>query len=78
MSKTISFSVTEDEYRLITAEAKARGLSAAQLAKTSLFSHMNKYPTKGAIAELHEMTAVHHARPTFAGSESDSQGVTNG
>lgn len=66
--KTISFSVTDEEARLIDVEASARGLTRSQLAKTSLFSHMNKYPTKGVMAELAELRRY---APTFVGSESN-------
>lgn len=71
MSRTVSFTVNDEEYRLIEFEAKARGLTPSQLAKTSLFSHMNKYAVKGVMAENHR--AVQELResllgPTFAGS----------
>lgn len=71
MSKTVSFSVDDSEYRLIQFEAKARGLTPSQLAKTALFSHMNKYAVKGVMAELHVMaqeTGKDRAQPTFVGS----------
>jgi len=64
--KTISFSVTDDQAELIAVEAEARGLTKSQLAKTSLFSHMNKYAVKGVMAHLAEMDCT---RPTFVGSE---------
>jgi hypothetical protein len=60
--KSISFSVDDIEYRLIAAEARARGLTASQLAKTALFSHMNKYPMKGVMAEFHRLTEELHGQ----------------
>lgn len=50
--KTIRFSLTDDEYRIIHHEATARGLTTSAYSKAAVFSHVNKYPTKGVFAEL--------------------------
>lgn len=55
MSNTISFSVTDDQLALIEYEAVSKGLTRSQFAKTALFSHMNKYPAKGIMAQLAEL-----------------------
>lgn len=81
MSKrTISFSLTDEEYALIEFEASSRGLTPSQLGKTALFSHMNKYPVKGVMAELNRLLDVTAnwaektaAQPTFVGSERASE-----
>lgn len=79
--KPISFSVTKEEYSLIEFEATARGLTPSQLAKTALFSHMNKYATKGVMAELYRLIDAvakepegASTQPTFAGSEREKNG----
>ncbi len=53
--KTISFSVSDDEYVIIEHEAKSKGLRIGQYVKTATFSNINRYPSKGTFAILHGM-----------------------
>jgi len=50
--KTVSFSLTKDEYLSFTIEARCRGLTVSQYCKTAAFSHLAKYVSKGAITEI--------------------------
>ena len=50
--KTVSFSLTKGEYQSFAIEAKCRGLTVSQYCKTAAFSHLAKYVSKGAIAEI--------------------------
>ena len=52
MSKTISFTIADEEYELIRHEAKSKGLKPSEFSRMAIFSHMNKYPSKGVFAEL--------------------------
>jgi len=51
-NKTISFSMSEGEYLSFATEARCRGLTVSQYCKTAAFSHLAKYASKGAIAEI--------------------------
>lgn len=71
MSKTISFSMTDNEYKLIQFEARSKGLTPSQYSKMAVFSHTNKYASKGVFAELHRIideAAESRPEPTFVGS----------
>jgi hypothetical protein len=79
--KTISFSVTDEEARIIDAQARGKGLTRSYLAKTALFSYVSKYPVRGVWEELHVMgqkyvTGSH--TPTFLGSDVTLNGGTDG
>lgn len=50
--KTVSFSLTKGEYLTFDTEARCRGLTISQYCKTAAFSHLAKYVSKGAIAEI--------------------------
>ena len=52
MSKTISFTISDSEYQLLRHEAKSKGLKPSEFSRMAIFSHMNKYPSKGIFAEL--------------------------
>jgi hypothetical protein len=55
MSRSISFSVSENEYAMILHEASARGLTPSSFTKMKLFDHINKAASKGAMAQLHQI-----------------------
>lgn len=50
--KTISFSMTLEEFESIRHNAKSKGLSPSSFCKNAVSSHINKYPAKGYFAEL--------------------------
>ena len=52
MSRTISLTVDDSEYQIIKHEAKSKGLKPSEFCRMAIFSHMNKYPSKGVMAEL--------------------------
>ena len=52
MSHVISFSVSDGVYHLIAHDARAKGLTPSAYAKTATFGHLNKYASKGLLAEL--------------------------
>ena len=52
MSKTISFTISDIQHALITHEANSKGLKPSEFSRMAVFSHMNKYPSKGVMAEL--------------------------
>lgn len=54
--KTISFSMTLEEFKKIRHNAKSKGLSPSAFCKNAVFSHINKYPAKGTFAELDHHT----------------------
>jgi hypothetical protein len=51
--KSIRFSITDEEERIINHEAKSRGLTKSQFAKSITFNFINKYLSKGILAELY-------------------------
>jgi len=80
MSRGISFTVTDIEHRLITADAHAKGLTASAYAKNCLMTHINRSPSKGIfavleqeLAALREKTSGH---PAKSGSQSNTKPVT--
>lgn len=50
--KTVSFSLTHEEYEIIAHDAGARGLTPSGYAKMVLFQWLNSHPTKGVFAVL--------------------------
>ena len=54
MSRVISFRVTEIEHAMISADARAKGLTASTYAKNCLMTHINRSPSKGVFATLQE------------------------
>jgi len=52
--KTISFSVTIEEYNLINIAAMAKGSKPSGYCKSAVFSHLTKYPPKGIFVELND------------------------
>ena len=52
MSRTISLTVDDSQYAIIKHEAKSKGLKPSEFIRMAVFSHMNKYPSKGVMAEL--------------------------
>ena len=77
MSRVISFSVTDIEHAMISADARSKGLSASTYAKNSLFTHINRSPSKGVFAvmqeELSKLRQQTAGDPDFVGSLVDSQ-----
>ena len=55
MSKTISFTITNEQFKIIDHEAKSKGLKASEFSRLAIFSHINKYPSKGVFSELEKM-----------------------
>jgi len=52
MSKTISLTISNEKYALVEHEANSKGLKPSEFIRMALFSHINKYPSKGIMAEL--------------------------
>ena len=52
MSRTISLTVDDSEYQIIKHEAKSKGLKPSEFARLTIFSYMNKYPSKGVMSEM--------------------------
>lgn len=57
--KTISFSMTLEEFELIRHNAKSKGLTNSAFCKNAAFSYINKYPAKGTFAELDRLKTNH-------------------
>jgi len=69
--RTISFSLSDEEYQITKFEAKAKGLTPSQYAKSAMFSHTNKYASKGVFTELYRILGVEapgSKKPTFVES----------
>lgn len=52
MSKTIKFSMHISEFKILSHEAKSRGLTNSQFVKMAVFAYISKYPSKGIFSEL--------------------------
>ena len=52
MGKTISLTISLEQYKIINHEAKSKGLKPSEFVRMAVFSHINKYPSKGVMAEL--------------------------
>ena len=52
MSKTISYTVSDEQYEIIRHEGQTKGLSPSEFTRLSVFSYINKYPTKSVFALL--------------------------
>lgn len=52
MSRTISLTVSDEAGLIIDHEAASKGLKPSEFCRMAVFSHMNKYPSKGVMAEL--------------------------
>lgn len=50
--RSISFSVTDNEYEVIDLESRCKGLKVSGYCKMAVFSHLAKYPAKSSMAEL--------------------------
>ena len=50
--KTISFSITDDEYKIIKYEARCKGMTPSGYARKTVFIDINKYPAKGIFTYL--------------------------
>jgi hypothetical protein len=71
VSRKITISVDDAQYRVIRYQAESKGLRPSQFTKMALFSHIAKYPAKGVMTVVQ---GEEGADPTFLRSESDSQG----
>jgi hypothetical protein len=78
--RVISFRVTDIEHALISADARSKGLSASTYAKTSLFTHINRSPSKGLFAILEQaldgLRGTAQPDPTNLGSDVDTQSAS--
>ena len=52
MSKTISLTISDEEYAIVKHEGKSKGLKPSEFCRMTIFSYLNKYPSKGVMAEL--------------------------
>ena len=52
MSKTIKYTVTNDEYKILEHEALSKGMTVSGYTKTAVFAHASKYPAKGIFSVL--------------------------
>ena len=52
MSKAISFTITDEQYEVIKHESGSKGLKPSEFCRMAIFSHVNKYPSKGIFAEM--------------------------
>ena len=62
MSKTISFTISDEQYEVIRHEGMAKGLKPSEYSRMAVFSHIGKYPTKGVMALLDKL--VQKREPT--------------
>ena len=75
--RTISFSMSDQEHEIFTAEAATRGLTVSQYCKMAAFSHLAKYGSKGLFAEIIKLLRKDPQvalDPTNLGSQGNSQG----
>lgn len=52
MSRTIKYTVSDEEFELIRHAARSKGMTPSGLTKTAVISHIGKYPPKGVFAIL--------------------------
>jgi len=57
VSKTISLTITDEQYIILKHEAHSKGLKPSEFTRLALFSHINKYPSKGVFAELDKVVS---------------------
>lgn len=50
--RTVSFSMTADEYALFAVEARCKGQTVSGYCKTAAFSHLAKYGSKALFSEI--------------------------
>ncbi len=55
MKRSVSFSVDNQAYEIIRHEAAAKGLRPSEFSRMAVFSHINKYPSKGVFSELDDI-----------------------
>lgn len=55
MSKTISFTITEIQYKILQHAAMAKGLRPSEFSRMAIFSYINKYPSRGVCSEIAKM-----------------------
>lgn len=70
MSRTIRFTISDEQYEAIQTEARARGLSPSAYSKSAVFAHMNKYASKGVMYQIAQKIAQ---SPGNIGSEGNSE-----
>jgi len=52
MSKTISFTISEPQFKILKHEAESKGLKPSEYSRMAIFAYVNKYPSRGVFAEL--------------------------
>ena len=57
MSRTISLTISDERYKIVEHEANSKGLKTSEFVRMALFSHINKYPSKGVFAEMDKIIA---------------------
>ena len=73
MSRTVSFSMSEEEFAVLEVKAGSKGLTRSQFAKMATFDHINQHPPKGVMAEITRLRANERRSD---GAESKSEGAS--
>jgi len=55
--RVVSFSMTDEEFRVLELKAASKGLPPAYFAKLAIFDHINQHPPKGVMAEIAALRA---------------------
>lgn len=51
-NKTIKYTVTNEEYKIIEHEAISKGMKPSSFTKVAVFAYVSKYPAKGIFSLL--------------------------
>lgn len=62
MNKTVSFSMTDDVYKVLLFEATSKGLPLSAYCKMAAYSYANKYPVSGSVANMMRASMNHELR----------------
>ena len=63
MSRQVKVAFDDEVYSVMCFEAEARGLTPSQYIRMTVISHINKYPSKGILADM-----LKRRRTTFLAS----------
>ena len=64
MSHRVKVTFDDEVYAVMCFEAEARGLTPSQYIRMAVISHINKYPSKGILADM-----MKRRRTTFLASD---------
>ena len=73
MSRTVKFSLPEDVFALLEAQAKAKCKTRSEYARDATIAYMTNHPAKGVVAQVVELRCVGRSSYDLTGNLTESQ-----